>query len=150
MLDFIAKYWLEVLFGLIMTGMGIAMKRLQKLYKDAQTSKHNEEKQELLKEVDKKISQQNEQMMKADKELTEKVNNIEKTMSIMAEGILSVQGQSFRQTCRRLLEPSHVITVEEFEQITADHTTYNKLGGNHVGDALFQQVEYKFRHQTQE
>lgn len=147
MLDFIAKYWLEVIFGFIVAGMGIAMKRLQKLYKDAKSSQHNKEKEEMLKEVDLKISQQNERMEKADAELTEKISRIEGNMDLMMQGMLSVQGQGFRSTCRRLLEPSHTISVEEFEQITADHATYNKLGGNHVGDALFQQVEYKFRNQ---
>lgn len=149
MLDFIAKYWLEVIFGLIVTGMGIAMRRLQKMYKDSQTSKRNEEKQELLAEVDLKISQQNERMEKADAELTEKICRIEKNMDVIVEGMLSVQGQSFRSTCRRLLEPAHIITMDEFEQVANDHTTYNKLGGNHVGDQLFKQVEIKFSNQTQ-
>jgi len=30
------------------------------------------------------------------------------------KAILSMQGKEFRQTCKILLEPSHVITTEEY------------------------------------
>lgn len=55
MLDFIARYWLEVVFGLIVTGLSIALKKIWKLYKNAQENKQYEEKEKLLKEVDEKI-----------------------------------------------------------------------------------------------
>lgn len=34
MWEFIAKYWLETLFGLVLTGIGIVQKRLSKRMKD--------------------------------------------------------------------------------------------------------------------
>ena len=34
MWEFIAKYWLEALFGLVLTGIGIVQKRLSKRMKD--------------------------------------------------------------------------------------------------------------------
>ena len=34
MLDWLAKYWLEVLFGAVLTGIGIVQKRLSKRMKD--------------------------------------------------------------------------------------------------------------------
>lgn len=71
-------------------------------------------------------------------------------MEVVTSGILSIQGIHFRSSCRLLLDPSHVITIDEFEQITHDHETYNKLGGNHIGDALFKQVEIKFQSQAKE
>lgn len=55
MLEFIARYWIEVIFGVIVTGLSIALKRIWKLYKNAQKNKQDEEKEKLLKEVDEKI-----------------------------------------------------------------------------------------------
>ena len=54
-LEFIARYWIEVIFGVIVTGLSIALKRIWKLYKNAQKNKQDEEKEKLLKEVDEKI-----------------------------------------------------------------------------------------------
>ena len=148
MIEFIAKYWLEVLFGLIVTGMGIAIKKIWNMYKSVQTQEHNKEKEEILHIVDEKIDAQNEKMEEADEKITCEIHNIEDGVNKITKGVLSVQGQSFRSACRRLLEPSHVITVDEYEQIVDDHETYHSLGGNHSGDKLFAQVEKKFSNQT--
>ena len=150
MLDFIAKYWLEVVFGLIVTGMGIAMKKIWKLYKNAQETRQSEEKERLLKEVDGKIQIQNERMQQADQELRKRMNDIENKIGVLTSGILSIQGGDFRHACKLLLEPGHVITMDEFEQITHDHEIYNQLGGNHIGDKYFEQVEKKFQSQVLE
>lgn len=50
--------------------------------------------------------------------------------------------------CEKLLDPTHIITFDEFSQITADHTLYNELGGNHQGDIYFKAVEDKYHNQT--
>jgi len=55
MLDFIVKYWLQFLFGLIVTGLSIALKKVWKMYKNAQIAQHNQEKKKLLEEMDIKI-----------------------------------------------------------------------------------------------
>ena len=89
-------------------------------------------------------------MQKADKEIMQRMHDIEAKMEVVTSGILSIQGVHFRNSCRLLLDPNHFITIDEFEQITHDHDTYNKLGGNHIGDALFKQVENKFQNQTKE
>lgn len=89
-------------------------------------------------------------MQKADKEIMQRMRDIESKMEVVTSGILSIQGNHFRNNCRLLLDPSHFITIDEFEQITHDHETYNKLGGNHIGDALFKQVEIKFQSQAKE
>ena len=55
-----------------------------------------------------------------------------------------MQGKVFKGDCRRLLEPNHIITEEEYEDIVADHKSYNGLGGNHIGDSLFLSVMKKW------
>ena len=148
MLEWIAKYWLEVLFGLIVTGMGLGMRKIWKMYKDAQIIRHKEEREEISHEIDEKIKMQNEHMAKADERITNEIQNIENSVNKIIRGLLSVQGQTFRAACRRLLETNHSITVDEYEQIVRDHEAYNSLGGNHIGDNLFKLVETKFSNQT--
>ena len=148
MLEWIAKYWLEVLFGLIVTGMGLGMRKIWKMYKDAQIIRHKEEREEISHEIDEKIKMQNEHMAKADERITNEIQNIENSVNKIIKGLLSVQGQTFRAACRRLLETNHSITVDEYEQIVRDHEAYNSLGGNHIGDNLFKLVEAKFSNQT--
>ena len=58
-------------------------------------------------------------------------------------GLLSIQGRAFKNNCKRLLDPDHEISLEEYEEITKDHDAYNSLGGNHNGDELFILVRKK-------
>ena len=37
----------------------------------------------------------------------------------------------------------HTISLDEWEEIDADHEAYNRLGGNHKGDELFRLVKEK-------
>lgn len=148
MLEWIAKYWLEVLFGLVVTGMGLGMRKIWKMYKDTQIIRHKEEREEISHEIDEKIEIQNGRMIEADEKITNEMHNIEDGMEKITKGMLSVQGQTFRAACCRLLESDHSITIDEYEQIVRDHETYNSLGGNHIGDNLFKLVETKFSNQT--
>ena len=54
-----------------------------------------------------------------------------------------MQGKNFKSDCRRLLDENHEITLDEWEEIDADHEAYNGLGGNHRGDELFELVKKK-------
>lgn len=67
---------------------------------------------------------------------------------ILQAGVLRVAGRWFIGDCQQLLEPDHVITQDEFEDIMDYHTTYNNLGGNHKGDEYFNLVSQKFHNQT--
>jgi len=72
---------------------------------------------------------------------------IHNEIDIIKEGMLSVQGRTFKAECRKLLQDDHIITLNEYETIMAEHLTYNKLGGNHEGDGLFSLVEAKYQNQ---
>lgn len=84
------------------------------------------------------VQDQNETLLQADKILHEEIDGLR-------DGMLSMQGRNFKNDCHKLLKKDHIIDVKEYEQLLADHVVYNKLGGNHEGDALFSMVEAKYR-----
>lgn len=141
--DFIARYWIEVFFSLVVTGLSIALKRFYSLYKHEKQRQQNTEHATLLREVDKKIEEQNAKMKQADGKITDQIHTLENGMNTLTSGLLSVQGHQFRNNCRELLNVNHVITLDEFEQLTRDHEVYNSLGGNHFGDKYYRMVEEK-------
>lgn len=155
MLQFIAQYWLQFLFGLIITGLSIALKKVWNLYKKEQTNKQNNEKEALLKEVDERMQNQEERIMQevnskyqemaeSDVKITKDINNIDKNITKLTSGLLSIQRTTFISTCKELLAPEHKITSDEYERLVQDHDTYNALGGNNIGDKYFSLVEKKF------
>ena len=70
---------------------------------------------------------------------------IEGAITNMQDGMLAIQGRNFKNDCHKLLKPDHVIFYKEYEQLVSDHTVYNKLGGNHEGDELFEMVKAKYK-----
>lgn len=132
MLEFILKYWIEFLFGLVIAGGGFIIKRTLKSYKQERA----DEKKEFLKEIQKEIQAE---FVRSDKKETELQNEIK----ILKNGLLSIQGRTFKSNCKKLLEENHEISLEEYEEITKDHDAYNSLGGNHNGDQLYQLVRQK-------
>lgn len=132
MLEFILQYWIEFLFGLVVTAGSFIIKRVLKSYKRERA----EEKKEFLKEIQKEIKS----------EFTgrdQKDNEFQGEIKALKNGLLSIQGRTFKANCKKLLEESHEITLEEYEEITKDHDAYNSLGGNHNGDQLYRLVRQK-------
>lgn len=81
---------------------------------------------------------------KADDEVLQKqIFNLSNEMKSLKKGLLSIQGKEFRANCRKLLEDGHEITLDEWEEIDADHEAYNGLGGNHKGDQLYGLIKKK-------
>lgn len=162
MLQFIAQYWLQFVFGLIITGLSIALKKVWSLYKKEQARQHDEEKEELLNEVQQRIDnqekhvmevidQQHQEMVDADVKITDEINHIDETIHTLngnigklTGGLLSIQRTTFVSTCKELLTPEHKITPDEYERLVQDHDVYNNLGGNNIGDKYFSLVEKKF------
>lgn len=147
MLDFIAKYWLEFVFGLISTGLIAWVKYDIKQFRRKQSKDREEFKKEIEDEVQIKIDNTERELRKADTNIEASLEVVTAQMENLTAGVLSIQGKEFRAKCRELLEPDHVISVDEFEEITEDHDAYNGLGGNHKGDLLFNAVVEKFNTQ---
>ena len=122
MLEWIARYWLEVVFSLALAGLAWGGKRLIKFYMDDIKRSLEDLEKRILTKVEARDDAQDEKMNE------------------MRAGLLSMQGAYFKKKCHRLLEPDHKIEVEELENITRDHEAYKGLGGNHEGDMLFNLV----------
>lgn len=139
MLEFITKYWLEVLFGLITTGATLFAKRVYSLYKSEKKTKEKL----IIDEVDKKIQNFYIKTQQDNEAITKRIDGIENLMFVFKKGLLSIQGDHFKRKCLILLEEDHELTVDEWLQIVSDHDTYKSLGGNHDGDELFKLLEIK-------
>ena len=82
------------------------------------------------------------------KDFQKRCSDMNNQFGVLQAGVLRVAGRWFIGDCQELLEPNHVITQDEFEDIMDYHTTYNNLGGNHKGDEYFNLVSEKFHKQT--
>ena len=71
------------------------------------------------------------------------ISEMSSELGFLKAGLLSIQGKEFRENCRKLLADDHEITLDEWEEIDADHEAYNGLGGNHKGDHLYELVKKK-------
>jgi len=76
MLEFIAEYWLQFLFGIIVTGMSIGMKKIWNMYKEAKKTSEKENRESFMQEVDSKINIQNEKMKQADAKILEEIHHV--------------------------------------------------------------------------
>lgn len=93
--------------------------------------------------VDKALEAGREESKSDDAALEKEISELEKNITALTAGVLSMQGKEFRNNCRKLLAEDHVITLDEWEELDKDHTAYNGLGGNHKGDHLFSLVKKK-------
>lgn len=122
MLEWIARYWIEVIFSLALAGLAWGGKRLIKFYIDDVKRTLEELEKRILAKVEARDNLQDERLNE------------------MRAGLLSMQGAYFKKKCQKLLEPEHKIDVEELTNITRDHDAYKGLGGNHEGNMLFKLV----------
>lgn len=98
---------------------------------------------EITEKVSAAILEEREESKLDDEVLEKKVHELSGEISCLKAGLLSMQGKNFKSDCRRLLDENHEITLDEWEEIDADHEAYNGLGGNHRGDELFELVKKK-------
>ena len=169
MWDWVITYWVQVLFGLMAAGFGLLAKKFWKMYqnekeRDKQSDmnkcyeKVQAEISEIKKEVDniviekedlfdREITKVHQESLKHDKKIEEELKSLSNYIETLKDGVLSIQASHFRLQCKRYLQDDRFISIDEFEQLTYDHNIYNKLGGNHLGDSLFEAVEAKFRAQ---
>lgn len=82
-----------------------------------------------------------------DSNICNDLNNIHKTVDVITNGILSIQGKQFRDMCEELLSQDY-ISIEEYEDFEDEYAVYTSLGGNHKGDSLHARVVAKCDKQT--
>lgn len=146
-ISIIVKYWIEFLLGSIVAGGGLFFRRYINLSRAERDQKRHDS-QEKLKAA---IREDNQRMVnevsalsqKEDAKLQKQIDTITQEVSVVKLGISSVQKKDFLEECHRLLDPHHIITLEEWEDITEYHDVYNALGGNSKGDQLFKLIKIK-------
>ena len=139
MLDFIIKYWVEFGFGLIVAGGGYFFKKYMKMREEEQNSERAKFYENLKKDMFSRYDAIEKKSRDGDQEL-------QKQLDVLRKGILSMQKKEFIAECQALLAEDHEITLDEWEEIDADHEAYNGLGGNHKGDHLYELVKKKAEH----
>lgn len=148
MIEFIIRYWIQILFGLIVSGLGILFKTIYNTWKKGNELQKAEEKEALIESVKTLLDdfrEKDAQINKQIDDINKQVDDIKDKVNLVVSGVLSIQGEQFKSHCSSLLEPSHIITLEEFESIELEHQVYNSLGGNHIGDYLFSLVLEKYK-----
>lgn len=162
MLDFVIKYWVQFLFGLAAACFTFVFKQYYKMKSQIKDQEIKDMKENMCTgmkaAMEEKINAEHELSAQADEEIKEDLMALRKESKAdwqelrteqdkLRQGVLAIQGKQFKDECRRLLNPKHEITLEEYENIGNEHETYHLLGGNHHGDALFKSVMKKWNRQ---
>lgn len=147
MLDFIVTYWLEFLFGLIAASVTFLIKQYYSLQKKMKHQLRDNFEEEIIEAINNSLKKEQEKTNKEIASAKEEILKVHKSTDILKSGLLNVQRKNFMEFCYLLLEPDHIITKEEYEDIEEDHDVYNALDGNHKGDELFRIVSEKYFNQ---
>ena len=133
MIEFILKYWLTALFGLIAAGLGALAKHYYNLLKkDKKYAKEKETKNFEL-------------MLK--RYVDSKFKDTEESHKKLYKAVLDVQSKQFQRDCYTYLKTERDITLEEFDNLYRNYEIYKSLGGNGIGTMLFEKVEEKYTNQ---
>ena len=132
-LEFVAKYWLTFLFGLIAAGLGIVVKHYKALIKKEKEVQKQEEFNNIIKDV---------------KEYTDtSFKETQESHNRLYNAVLDVQSKQFQRDCYECIKSKREITLEEFDSLYRNYEIYKSLGGNGIGTMLFDKVEEKYNNQ---
>lgn len=160
--EFILKYWVEVLFGIVVTGGGFLLKHHFKLFKESLDHKMEERDDKLLEKMTKVLTASNRTIQDSiDKlrsdtkddidgvyaelvDLKDDIKDIRKDVESIRRGVLDVQGPQFKVKCKEVLQDSHQITVDEWLALKKEYEIYTGMGGNSDGSELYKLVHEKY------
>lgn len=160
--EFILKYWVEVLFGIVVTGGGFLLKHHFKLFKKSLDHKTEERDDKLLEKMTKVLTASNKTIQDSiDKlrsdtkddidgvyaelvDLKDDIKNVRKDVESIRRGVLDVQGPQFKAKCKEVLQDSHQITVDEWLALKKEYEIYTGMGGNSDGSELYKLVHEKY------
>lgn len=160
--EFILKYWVEVLFGIVVTGGGFLLKHHFKLFKESLDHKMEERDDKLLEKMTKMLTACNKTIQDSiDKlrsdtkddidgvyaelvDLKDDIKDVRKDVGSIRRGVLDVQGPQFKAKCKEVLQDSHQITVDEWLALKKEYEIYTGMGGNSDGSELYKLVHEKY------
>ena len=119
MIDFIIKYWLEVLFGIIIGILSYFVKRYYQLWKK-----------------EKELIDKN--------RIDESNKELKTSIDTLGKAVLEVQKKQFKTDCKFYLEDKHEISFEQFQNLQDEYEIYKSLGGNGPGHTLCELVQEKY------
>ena len=162
MVEFILKYWVEVLFGIVVTGGGFLLRHHFKLLKESLDHKMEEHDDKLLEKMTKVLTASNKTIQESiDKlrsdtqddidgvyvelvDLKDDIKNVCKDVESIRRGVLDIQGPQFKAKCKEVLQDSHQITVDEWLALKKEYEIYTGMGGNSDGSELYNLVHEKY------
>ena len=160
--EFILKYWVEVLFGIVVTVGGFLLKHHFKLFKESLDHKMEERDDKLLEKMTKVLTVNNKAIQDSiDKlrsdtkddidgiyvelvDLKDDIKDVRKDVESIRRGVLDVQGPQFKAKCKEVLQDSHQITVDEWLALKKEYEIYTGMGGNSDGSELYNLVHEKY------
>ena len=145
-LEWLGKYWLEWLCGLIATGVLFFAKHYIKIQRQVNEEKWKDKEKnmcgKIITTLEDRIQGVEDKSAAEDVIIHNELDEIHSEVDTIESGILSVQGKQFREMCEDLLKQDY-ITVEEYEKFEEEYAVYKGLGGNHRGDSLHARVVAK-------
>ena len=162
MVEFILKYWVEVLFGIVVTGGGFLLRHHFKLFKESIDHKMENHDDKLLDKVAKLLAASNKTIQDSiDKlrsdtkddsdgvyvelvDLKDDIKNVCKDVESIRRGVLDIQGPQFKAKCKEVLQDSHQMTVEEWRALKKEYEIYTGMGGNSDGSERYNLVHEKY------
>ena len=160
--EFILKYWVEVLFGIVVAGGGFLLKHHFKLFKESLDHKMEERDNKLLEKMTKLLAASNKTIQDSlDKlrsdtkddidgvyvelvDLKDDIQGVRKDVESIRRGVLDIQGPQFKAKCKEILQDSHQITVDEWLALKKEYEIYSGMGGNSDGSELYKLVHEKY------
>lgn len=140
-------------------GISSLAKHYHSLYKSEKKRRYDDELEKINEKIIEAVNNGNQNILNVlekniealSNETTQLNNKVEATIEELHKlkaGVLSIYKKEFTQDCRKLLDPAHIITYDEFQNVSRNHEVYNGLGGNHEGDEMFAIVKEKYQDQT--
>ena len=155
--EFLAKYWLQVFLGILVTAIGARFKKIQAWWQEIKKDKEKKKKEERILEVKACVDELKpmleniaKQSAEGDAVLRGEMNTLACEVQILKSGVLAIQGDNFKEKCRKILvdmDNGKHIDFKTFENLLHDHNAYNALGGNSDGDELFNMVKHRYENQ---
>lgn len=137
MIDFIVKYWVEFLFGLIISGATVAYNFISRQIKKNRQEQFDSQLDTLYVKITDSFNEKMTPLQEEDKHINSQIDQLHNDLEVMRDGILSLHRRRFVDDCRKLLNQESEITQEDYERLKREHRTYNALGGNHEGDEMY-------------
>ena len=132
-IEFIAKYWLTLILGVIVAWLGKKLNHYKQLMDKEKEDQKQQEFDNLIADVKKYVDETFKETQASHKKLY--------------KAVLDVQQKQFQRDCYEFLNLDREISLEEFKNIYTDYNIYTSLGGNGIGSMLFQKVEEKYSNQ---